>query len=293
MEKQAELRSAVLDILSYYAVLRWPVSEQEIFQLLPIRTNQLAVRDELSRLGEQTIVVKKVDYFQLEKYSYFKRASQEQKQALYLARARRWAKFFGLLPFVRSVLVVNSASFGVVHKNSDIDLMVVTDPNRIYITKGILMYGLMFLGQLETEKKKAMRFSLGMFITTNGVNMKRDVMKINQPHLWYWLMAAKPVWGADVWYDLLKRDPLVATRFPNRIWPKTNVRIPGTSWRLLDSLDNKGYRRHLRHSAAQAKNQKEQAFVRIRPDIINLHARSGIELGKIVEKYDKVRSNYS
>lgn len=293
MRSQDDLRSAVLDILAYFAVWRWPVREAEIFELVPIRTNQLAVRDMLKVLAAEGKTIQSGDLVKLKGQSYLNRTKQEISQAKYLKKAKNWSRLFGLFPFVRAVLVVNSASFGVVHKDSDIDLMIITDPNRIYLAKGILMYLLKFLGQLETKDKKAMRFSLGMFLTTNGINMKRDMMKINEPHLWYWLMAAKPVWGADIWYDLLKRDPVVAGRFPNKMWPKTDVRIPGVSWRTLDSLDNYGYRRHLRHTAAQPKNQEEKAFVRIRPDIINLHARSGIELGKIVQKHDKIRSSLS
>lgn len=293
MRGQEELRSAVLDVLAYFAVWRWPVRETEIFELIPIRTNQLAVRDVLKKLIKDGIVVQTDSLIKLKGKSYLNRPAQTKKQAVYLKKAKNWSRLFGLLPFVRAVLVVNSASFGVVHKDSDIDLMIITDPNRIYLAKGILMYCLKFFGQLETKDKKAMRFSLGMFLTTGGINMKRDMMKINQPHLWYWLMMAKPVWGADIWYDLLKRDTVVVNRFPNKMWPKTDVRIPGVSWRTLDSIDNYGYRQHLRHTAAQPKNQSEEAFVRIRPDIINLHARSGIELGKIVQKYDKIRNGLS
>lgn len=289
MTSQEELRAAILDVMAYWGVFRWPTTDQEIFELLSIRTNHLAVKYELNRLVEEHRVIKKAGFYQLKSQSYFNRIKQEQKQTTYIKKAKRWARLFGLLPFVRSVLVVNSVSFGNIHKNSDIDLMIVTDPNRIYLAKGVLMYGLRLLGQLESDKKKAKRFSLGMFLTTNGVNMKRDMMKLNEPHLWYWLVAAKPVWGSDVWYDLLKRNNVVVSRFPNYTWPKTNVRIPGVSWRTLDSLDNYGYRLHLRHSAAQPKNQTEKAFVRLRPDIVNLHARSGIELGEISEKYQLLR----
>jgi len=270
---ERKVEQAILRLAAYYGVFALPLSEAEINQLIDIKVGHLAVRDALKSLVEDgTLVLDEEGYYRLADQSYVSRNKALKRQEKLLGKARSWAKLFGLLPFVKSVVVVNSAAIGNVRADSDIDLLIVTTPNRAYVAKGMLMYGLKLARQLETRKRKAERFSLGMFVTTAGVNWQRDIMAVNEPHLGYWLMLAKPVYGAAVWQELLRSSEYVTETFPNYVWPKTNTRIysNGISW--LDQLDNRGYKKHLKHTAGQPKMHTKEAFVRVRPDIINLHA---------------------
>ncbi len=188
-------------------------------------------------------------------------------------------------------MVVNSLSYGNVTRRSDIDFLIVTKPNRVYLTKGILMYSLKFLSQLETAKKKARRFSLGMFLTTNGVNFKNDIMKTNEPHLAYYLIMAKPIYGAKCWYGLIKNQAGLTKRFPNYSWSLTGLNIYPKGLSLFDIIDEIGYHKHLKHTASQPKNKKSQAFIRLRPDIINLHALE--RSTEIAMDYQQIRKSLS
>lgn len=195
----------------------------------------------------------------------------------------------GLLPFVKSVVVVNSTAYGNVHNESDIDLFLITSPNRIFLTKGILMYALKLLRQLEDQYVSAGRFSLGMFLTTKGVKMEKDMMKTNEPDLVYRMITGIPVYGSSTWYGLLKKDIYLSSRLPNYIWPKHDPRIYGLGWSWLDSLDDIGYKRHLKHTSSQAKSHHPEAFIRVRPDIINLHHKDATT--GIAEKWLKIRTS--
>lgn len=286
-----EVKNAILDILAYWTVFRLPLAEAEINQLLHLKTGHLAVRDAVKELLAEGKLRLAGDYLGLKGIKYANRDELVRRQTKLLAKARRWSYFFRLLPFIKAVVVVNSASFGNVTPDSDIDLLIVTKPNRIYLAKAVLMYGLRFLRQLETSQKKAGRFSLGMFLTTAGVDMKRDMMKTNEPHLCYWLAMAKPVYGASIWYGLLKKDGYAFGQLPNYVWPKTDIHVYANGLRWLDPLDDRGYRVHLKHTSRQPKTHTDKAFVRVRPDIINLHALD--KSGEIAEKYHEIRARYS
>ncbi len=282
-----ELEPAILDLLAYFAVFRLPLAEAEISQLLPIKTSHLAVRDAIKELIRNEKVRITGHYLGLKGVKYSNRDELMKRQAKLISKARRWSYIFRALPYIKSVVVVNSGSFGNVHHQSDIDLLIVTKPNRTYIAKGTLMYFLRFMRQLENEQNKAAKFSLGMFLTTAGVDSKKDIMKQNDPHLLYWLVMARPVYGASIWYGLLKKDKYAFESLPNYVWPSTDIHVYANGLRILDRLDDRGYRVHLKHTSRQPKSHTDKAFIRVRPDIINLHALD--KSTEIAAKYHQIR----
>lgn len=285
---ERRVEAAILELMTYFTSFSMPLSEAEANALIGVKASHLAVKEALRELMETKRIECDDDgCYRLRGFTYLGREISNRRQTKLLAKAHRWARFIGLLPFVKAVVVVNSAAIGNVRADSDIDLLILTKPNRIYITKGVLMYALKFLGQLETENHKAGRFSLGMFLTTAGVHWQRDIMAVNSPHLGYWLILAKPVYGASIWYDLLKSSDYVQGMFPNYVWPKSQIRVYSGGLAWLDQLDNKGYRKHLKHTAGQPKMHTKEAFVRVRPDILNLHAFD--QSSKIARRFTRIK----
>lgn len=286
------LQSAILDYLSYLAVMQLPATEEQILQYLRVRSSHLALKAELAHLkAEDKVVRVQKEYWGLKNVRYHNMRRQNELVERLMTRAVRWSRLMRLIPAVKAIVVVNSVSLGNPNKNSDIDLFIVTTPRRLYFCKGILMYGLKFLHQLEIAEHKAGRFSLGMFISTNGIKWERDTMKTNEPDLQWRYAMARPVYGQLVWHNLLRKSGYFAERLPNYNWSHMGGKVYRTGWRVFDWLDDIGYRRHLKHTSRQTKNHTERAFVRIRPDIINLHALD--RTTDIAEKYHRIREKYS
>jgi predicted nucleotidyltransferase len=287
-QKEKQVREGVLDLLAYFAVWGLMLDFDTLYQYLQVNTSNLAVKKQLNSLIKRKRVKQVDSLYGLANHPYPSQKKQKQLQADLLKKARRWSLLFRLIPSVKAVVVINSAAYGNVHKDSDIDLFIITSPNRIFITKGLLMYGLKALKQLEDGKQSAGKFSLGMFLTTHGGKFEKDIMKVNEPDLPYRMITGIPTYGAGVWYDILKKDPYLSRTLPNYTWPKTSLRIYGAGWQHLDRLDNLGYRRHLRHTANQPKSHAEQAFIRVRPDIINLHHKG--TSAQIAEQWQGIRN---
>lgn len=287
--KEKTVREAILNLLAYFAVMNLRLDFDTLYSYLQVRSGQLMVKKQLDILIRQGKVKLFEDRYGLSKHKYPSREKMLIIQNKLLKKAKRWGKFIGLIPFVKSVVVINSSAYGNVHDESDIDLFIITTPNRIFLTKGILMYSLKALRQLEDQYVSAGRFSLGMFLTTKGVKLDKDIMKINEPDLVYRMITCKPVYGQRVWYQLLKNDPYMFSRLPNYYWPKTENRIFSSGFSFLDKIDQVGYHRHLKHTSSQAKSHHPYAHIKIRPDIINLHHKDKIPA--IVEKWLKIRTS--
>jgi len=288
--KEKEVSRSIIDLLAYFAVMNIRIDFDTLYSYLPIRTGHLVVKKQLRSLIRQGKVQCIDNLFGLKGYKYTSQKTPRARRAALIKKAQRWSLLMRLLPAVKSIVVINSVAYGNVHKDSDIDLFIVTSPNRIFLTKGFLMYFLRLIKQLEDQQVSAGRFSLGMFMTTKGVKLEKDMMKVNNPDLAPRMITGIPVYGADTWYSILKNDPYLQAQLPNYIWPKTSIRIHGSGIKLLDRLDDIGYRRHLSHTASQPKTHHPDAFIRVRPDIINLHHKG--TSAQIAEKWQTIRSNY-
>lgn len=286
--KENEIKEAILDVLAYYAVMGLRVDFDTIYFYLPIKASHLAVKKQLSNLIKRGRVRLVKDRYGLASVNYKSQEPMAAQQQKLMHKAHRWAKFFKLVPAIKSIAVVNSVAIGHPHEESDIDLFIITSPNRIFLTKGFLMYFLKLVKQLEDQHASAGKFSLGMFLTTKGAKLEKDMMKVNEPDLVFRMITAKPIYGSDVWYSILKNDPYMNEKLPNYVWPKMPMRIYGAGFRFLDQLDDIAYRKHLKHTASQPKSHHPDAFIRVRPDIINLHHKGTTHI--IAEKWQAVRS---
>lgn len=73
------------------------------------------------------------------------------------------AKYFCYLPYIRAIFLTGSISRGGQNSNSDIDLIIIANSNRLYLAKFILHGLLRILNLIQTSQKKAGRYSLEDF----------------------------------------------------------------------------------------------------------------------------------
>lgn len=288
--KEATIREAILDVVAYFAVFKVPVSNERLISLIPVRANHLAIQAVAHDLVAEGELQMAGDGYGLSSVSYGGIEAMRMRQDLLMSKARRVGRLVGVLPFVKAVCVVNSVAIGNVRDDSGIDLVIMTTPGRIFVTKGLLWKLFTWLRLIETRDEKAGKYSLRLFMTTRGVMFEKDIMYENVPDLVFRLMTITPVYGAQRWYEILRASTYLKAAVPNYIWPTGNRTIDRSGWKWLDRLDDRGYRIHLKHTSRQQKHLKPEAFVRVRPDIINLHAVDRTR--EIAEQWHKLRGTW-
>lgn len=284
------IQGAILDCLSYYAVFGLRLNSKQLFELIHCKATVVAVESALTSLRRKKAVVGYKDgSFGIAGHHYPKQNPHTLEQTRLLAKARRLGKVLRLIPWIKSIVVINSVAYGNCTDKSDIDLLFVTSPHRLYITKGIVYYLLNLLRLRETPTQKAGRFSTGWWLTTNGVKFERDLMPTAELQLPYWSIMAKPVHGEKVWEQLLASSPFLRDQFPNYSFKHHGLPIHLFHLGFLDRLDSRGFRVHLRHVAMQEKYKQPNAFLRIRPDLIVQNSDAKAQLKKISNKYQTIR----
>ncbi len=116
--------------------------------------------------------------------------------------AIRVARWLRLLPSVRLIAVCNSLGYLNAASGSDIDLFIITSPNRIWLTRFWLQSFLKIrrLRPYDRGGKQDM-ICLTFFLTTDSLNIAN--LKINQDdvYLTYWLTKLLPIYNPDKLYE--------------------------------------------------------------------------------------------
>ncbi len=121
-----------------------------------------------------------------------------------LRRVRRLIKWLRLLPSVKMIAICNSLGFLNATAGSDIDLFIVTAPNKIWLTRfwlqGILK--LLHLRPYDRGHKKD-SFCLTFFLSQADLDIRS--LQINKPDIYlvYWLTKLLPMYDPENIYQKL------------------------------------------------------------------------------------------
>ncbi len=133
---------AVLHVLHYFGIFRYPLSAGEVTDFLglpgALTAEVAAMLDELAAKGR---IFQFGQYFQTEdnlewlttRLDYNRRAGQ------FLPLAHRISRLIGAFPFVRAVFVSGSLSKNCMSPDGDIDFFVITAPERLWLARTLLV----------------------------------------------------------------------------------------------------------------------------------------------------------
>jgi len=282
---QQYLQNAVLDLLCWGAAIDRMFNKNEILHYLQISANPLPLEKSLKSLLSNKKIIQVNNFYGISKKQYSNPNSGLACSRELVNKARRASWLFRLIPTIKATVLIDDVSFRVATTKSNIDLLIITKPARIYLTKFMLSNLLKFFRLLENSPISSAKFNPKVFITTVGLNFDKDFTKTERPHNNYRLVMAVPIFGDDLWYTILQQQTSLADIFPNIVWSKIAYKVYGKGVNFLDKLDEVGYKRFLKSISTRAQTKTDKAFVRVRPDIINVNLADPSP--KITQTYQK------
>lgn len=197
------LKEAVLATLAYFDLFEYPLTQAELnrylFKLEP-DAHHIDVM-----LKESRKIRRRGSYYQLAESS--DRVATRHERELIAKRfwrrveKHRWV--FQLIPFVRLVAVCNTLALGNPKEESDIDVVVVTQPNRLFTARLLLTILLHLLGVRRHRSKVAGRFCLSFFVAEGHLIADSIAKKPYDIYLAYWLQTLQPIAGDKKVYEKL------------------------------------------------------------------------------------------
>lgn len=161
-ERTAALQSDILRTLLYFDIFDHPLKLPEILQFLP--SNSVTLKDLRSAFLSQPLnnqVTQNGEFYYVKgrpESIVDQRAEKERRAHRMMRIARIVSRIVRQLPFVRAVFVSGELAKGVAGKHSDIDFVIVTARNRVWIVR-----------TLCTVFKKAFLFNRKKFFCYNHI----------------------------------------------------------------------------------------------------------------------------
>lgn len=147
-----------------------------------------------------------------------------------LLKALNSAKWFKYIPFVEFVAVCNYLPIGIADQESDIDVLIVTKVNRIFIARLFTTVILHFLRLRRHGNRVRGRFCLSFYVNEAFLDFS-DLLIDNDIYFAYWLLALRPIYGDISIYENIQSE--------NQNWMKSFFAEKRTG--KFELINNKSY----------------------------------------------------
>jgi len=212
----------------------------------------------------------------IKKATYKHQSSDTQKP---LSKSiKQQLRILRILPFVKTVATASNSP----------QLIVVTSPNRVYLTKTLLDFTIKLLNKKLAYEEMKNNFQ-PIFYTTAGIRFTES-MGYDEISRVLWFILAQPLYKQSLWHKLLKNNTYLYTHLPNLAWRPSDGKIVTSMSKLLDDYDNRQYRNYLREMASITEYQTQSALLRIRPDIFIAITSHHQDLDGMKKTYLEVRA---
>lgn len=134
------------------------------------------------------------------KYFWIKK-EESQIEVDFYKKTQKYLKFIKWIPWLKMVWIWNSIAMNCSSKNSDIDLLIVTSINSMWLNRVLITFIFQILWVRKTDKKHAWRFCLSFFTTTDWLDFSSWKIE-NDIYLYFWILYFKPILDFDNTYNL-------------------------------------------------------------------------------------------
>lgn len=135
------IQKSILRTLLYFDIFRHPLKKQELFKLNGIKCSENEFEIALDEIVSLDFIEKISGYYFLKSnpIQIHKTIKKQKRAEKYHTIARYISRIIYSHPFVRAVFISGSLSKSVMSKNDDIDFFVITEPGRLWVSRGLLM----------------------------------------------------------------------------------------------------------------------------------------------------------
>lgn len=123
-----------------------------------------------------------------------------------IRKAKRKAWIFKSCPFVDFVAICNYLPLGVVEQNSDIDLLVVTRPGRIFTARLFLTILSHLAGTRRHGDKVEGRFCLSFYLNAENLTLYPLLIKPDDIYMAFWMVALLPIYANGEIFNQMKKE---------------------------------------------------------------------------------------
>lgn len=209
-------KDAILATLAFFSIFQVPIDFEKLYKFL---YKQQASRQDLKKILDELLANKKIvqqgNLYALtawDKKVYLQNQEEIKKR---FNKIRRFEWLLQMIPFVRSMSIINSLALGTADAQSDIDFFVVTRKRMLYFVRTIVILLFKSLGLYKTKGKIKERFCFGFYTTQDNLDFSSILLSGDDVYFSFWLASMQPVFGESIYFQTIASNNWLNRDFPN------------------------------------------------------------------------------
>ena len=200
LSNKQRLKEAIIRVIVFFDLFDYPLSSREIWQYLDKAESLFNITKALTEL--KTIETNNGFFFLSGRQNIINIRRQRHNYSVRKIKiARRFARLFSFLPFVKMVALSNSIGQHNLRDASDIDFFIVSAANRIWLTRLFCASLAKILNRRPTAKNKRDKICLSFYLSSSNLNLKTLELTAGDPYFFYWQRSLVLLYNKNKTYE--------------------------------------------------------------------------------------------
>lgn len=223
-------KKALIETMCFFDIFDFALTKDELCDYM---LSEKCTRNELQDfIDHQEFLMESNNhvYFRGRPITLQVRKDKEIRAHKLIGKAKKFVKYFQMIPFVRSVSICNSLSFYAADKGSDIDLFIITEKNRLFLARSLTWIFTHLLGIRRHGNKVKGRFCLSFMISREELNLEL-IKNEKDIYLVFWLRLLRPIIGQKYYREFISENKWIKEHFTYDIDQQKHL-LPESSFLL-------------------------------------------------------------
>jgi len=203
LKKEKIVKEATEGVVAFFDLFNYPLTAWEIWQFLSVKGDYSEVINVLENKNALISLESKNGFYvlpgrkeiigiRMSRYNYTDRKFK---------RAVRLARFFKIIPWIEMIAVGNLIGAHNLKDESDIDLFIIAEKNRLWLTRFFCVLIVKFLGLRPKPDQGRDKICLSFFVSRESLSLKE--LRLDQADIYfiYWLANLTPIYDKGGAYD--------------------------------------------------------------------------------------------
>lgn len=207
---------SVIKTISYSSFFGFPLSFYEITNNLisQKKFTEKLIKKNLEELVSAKVVRKTKGRFIIAGEKNIDREKRLKITSQILEKNKQYLKIISKIPWIKMIALTGSVANQNADKNADVDLLFITESNRLWICRGLVFVVLKIIGKLPNEKDKR-EICPNIFIEENNLGWPKKKRNL---YVAQNIISMKPyLWRDDIYFKFIKANNWIGKYYPNFI----------------------------------------------------------------------------
>ncbi|QEC80059.1 hypothetical protein [Mucilaginibacter ginsenosidivorax] len=219
----SEIKKNILTTLAYFDAFNYPLTREEVCLFLPVKFERKTFDDAMTCLIETRMVYRFDKFYCLKNDQYLaqRRNKGNQKAIEMISTARKVGSLLINFPYVRGIAISGSLSKNYADDQSDIDLFIITAPNRLWIARTLMH----FFKKLTFLVNKQHCFCMNYYVDEQALEIaEKNIYTATE------VVTLIPIQGDTTFADFFAANAWTRKYLPNHIMRVSTAKSLKKNW---------------------------------------------------------------